>query len=89
MDTEAQPAEAPRGEVVFALAKGVACIVACAACLFLAVLMIFAKAFLLNTLVKYGFLPLAATMAVVIMAIAKQMNVSLDLLRQIYLGALS
>jgi len=86
---EQQPTESPRGEVVFALAKGVACIVACAACLFLAVLMIFAKAFFLSTIVKYGFLPLAATLIIVMMAFAKQMNVSLDLIRRIYLGALS
>jgi hypothetical protein len=46
--------------VVFALAKGVAAVVACAACLFLSVLMIVAKTILASATIKYGLLPLFA-----------------------------
>jgi hypothetical protein len=81
--------EAPRGEVVFALAKAVACVVACAACLTLAVVMIFAKTFIAASTLKYGFVPVVSTVFVFLVAVSHQMGVDLKLFRRIYWGSLS
>ena len=81
--------EAPRGEAVFALAKGVACVVACAACLFLAVLMIFAKTFIAASTLKYGFIPLMSAVLAITCGASYQMGVSLELFGRIFRGSLS
>lgn len=77
--------ESPHGEIVFALSKAVACVVVCAACLFLSVLMIIAKYVLSTATARYGILPLMTVFVVTVSALANQMGFSLNLLARIFL----
>ena len=88
-DEYGAPHEAHRGEVVFALAKGVAFVVASAACLFLGVLMIFAKTFIMSTTGRLGLLPLLFAFVAIVVCVARHMGVSLSLIHRIYLSSLT
>lgn len=75
--------ESPRGEIVFALAKGVALVVACAAFLFLSVIMIVAKAVLQGVIAKYGLV--CVTMSFLAVVSGSMMHLGkLNLLTRIY-----
>lgn len=91
LDDETWPggAEAPQGEVVFILARGVAALVACAACLFLTVLVICAKTFIMVTSGRDGLLPVTFAFICVVAAAVVQLGVSPSLLHQIYMGSLA
>ena len=76
----AGPTEAPRGEVVFALAKGVAAVVAFSACLFLMVIMVFAKTFIMSSTTKHGLIPIFTIFILAVTAISHRMGSSPSLL---------
>jgi hypothetical protein len=78
------PAEAPRGEVVFALAKGVAAVVAFSACLFLMVIMVFAKTFIMSSTTKYGLIPIFTVFVVTVPMVSHKMGWSPTLLLSIF-----
>lgn len=77
--------ESSHGDIVFALSKAVACVVVCAACLFLSVLMIIAKYVISSAMARYGILPLATVFIVTVSALANQMGFSMRLLTRIFL----
>jgi len=76
-------------EIVFALAKAVACVVAAAACLFLSVLMIVAKAVISSATMRYGFVPLVSLFVVTISTLGTQTAFTPKLLIRIFLRSCS
>ena len=83
------PNEAPRAEVVFALAKGVAAVVAFSACLFLMVIMVFAKTFIMSSTSKYGLIPIFTLFIVAVCAISPRMDASPMMVPRIFIRCCS
>ena len=77
--------EAPRGEIVFILAKGVAFVVGLAACLFLSVLAVISNAVITNTAEKSGLVTISLGVIAAGLLIAKQLSLPLDTVAKIFL----
>jgi cation transport ATPase len=76
-------------EVVFALARAVAGVVAMAALLFLGVLMIFVKTLIMNGVGKYGIFSLLLALTMIMVGLSISMGIPFILTSKLYLGALS
>ena len=84
-DVDTLVEEAPRGEIVFVLAKGVAFVVGLAACLFLSVLAVISNAVITNTAEKSGLVPMSVGVIAVALLIAKQLSLPLSTVAKIFL----
>lgn len=84
-DVDTLVEEAPRGEIVFVLAKGVAFVVGLAACLFLSVLAVISNAVITNTAEKSGLVPMSVGVIAVALLVAKQLSLPLSTVAKIFL----
>jgi len=51
--------------------------------------MIFSKTFIMNTIAKYGIVPILVTIGILVGSIAHQMSTHLNLFKRLFIGALS